>query len=303
MSSVRSVGSSKAIDVDQESDRGHAVLRELLRELALTLVPRGMTPKVFGELSRHAFVHAAVQISRQAHGRVNHSRVAALTGLSRAEVKRILLNGESVNVIGRSAELPIERVLHAWRVDRRFIDSLGHPKRLRVSGTSTSFACLAKLYGGDVPHRAVLEELRRIGAVRREGKDVVLTTTRAVQRRRRLTSLSLVLPALIDGIRLAAVCEASHKPPAIFRLAIPVKSDLNATVVRERCLSTVATMLNGLEESLGGQIVSSRSRRDHPYSFVVTVLLAENGVIEPVNRLPQSPVRPSRRTFKKLRKI
>jgi hypothetical protein len=303
MSSVRSVGSSKAIDVDQESDRGHAVLRELLCELALALVPRGMTPKVFGELSRHAFVDAAVRISRQAHGRVNHSRVAALTGLSRAEVKRILLNGESVNVIGRSAEMPIERVLHAWRVDRRFIDSLGKPKRLRVSGTSTSFACLAKLYGGDVPHRAVLEELRRIGAVRREGKDVVLTTTRAVKQRRRLTSLSLVLPALIDGIRLAAMREASHKPPAIFRLAIPVKSDLNATVVRERCLSTVATMLNGLEESLGGQIVPSRSRRDHPCSFVVTVLLAENGVVDPVNGIPQSPVRPSRRTVKKLRKI
>jgi hypothetical protein len=302
MSSVRSVGSSKAIDVDQEAGRGNAVLRELLRELALTLVPRGMTPKVFGELSRHAFVHAAVRISRQANGRVNHSRVAALTGLSRAEVKRILLNGESVNVVGRSAEMPIERVLHAWRVDRRFVDSLGNPKRLRISGTSTSFACLAKLYGGDVPHRAVLEELRRIGAVRREGKDVVLTTTRAVRQRRRLTSLSLVLPALIDGIRLAAACEASHKPPTIFRLTIPVKSDLDAKVVRERCLSTVATMLNGLEESLGGQIVPPRSRRAHPYPFVVTVLLAENGVIESVNRLPQSPVRPSRRTIKKLRK-
>ena len=102
MSSIRSVKSSKAIDVDQEVGRGNAVLRELLRELALTLVPRGMTPKVFGEISRHAFVHAAARISRQANGRINHSRVAALTGLSRAEVKRILLNGESVNVDRKS---------------------------------------------------------------------------------------------------------------------------------------------------------------------------------------------------------
>lgn len=247
-----------------------------------------MTPKLFGEFSRLAFVRAAAGISQQANGRVNHSRVAALTGLSRADVKRILLNGDVNSPIGRSEQMPIERVLHAWRVDRRFSDSRGNPKRLRVSGTSTSFAVLAKLYGGDVPHRAILDELRRIGAVRRDGKDVVLTTTRVLRQRRRLASLSLVIPALIDGIRLAAACESSSEPPSIYRLTIPVQSDLNAAMVRERCLSTVTTMLNGLEESLGAQIIPARSRKARQHSFILTVLLADNGPCKSVSSSTRS---------------
>jgi hypothetical protein len=274
---------AKANDQNQETSGGNAELQELLCELALTLLPRGMTPKLFGEFSRHAFVRAAAKISQQANGRVNHSRVAALTGLSRADVKRILLNGGANFQIGRSEQMPIERVLHAWRVDRRFSDSRGNPKRLRVSGPSTSFAVLAKLYGGDVPHRAILDELRRIGAVRRDGKDVVLTTTRVLRQRRRLASLSLVIPALIDGIRLAAACEISREPPSIYRLTIPVQSDLNVAIVRERCLSTVTTMLNGLEESLGAQIIPARSRKAQQRSFILTVLLANNGSCKSVS--------------------
>jgi hypothetical protein len=285
---VHLLQSSKSNELNQEPARGNAELRELLRELALTLLPRGMTPKLFGELSRYAFVHAAAQISQRANGRVNHSRVAALTGLSRADVKRILLNGDAISPIGRSEQMPIERVLHAWRIDRRFSDSRGNPKRLRVSGTSTSFAVLAKLYGGDVPHRAMLDELRRIGAVRRKGKDVVLTTVRVLRQRRRPASLSSVIPALIDGIRLAAACETSREPPSIYRLTIPVQSAVQVAIVRERCLSTVTTMLNGLEETLGGQIIPAKSRRTQQHSFVLTVLFAQNGENKSVNRPAQS---------------
>jgi Family of unknown function (DUF6502) len=225
--------------------------------------------------------------------------VAALPNLSRAEVKKILTNGDSLSPVGRSGQMPIERVLHAWRADRRFSDHRGNPKRLRISGTSTSFAYLAKLYGGDVPHRAVLEELCRIGAVRRDGNDVVLTTARALGRRGRFASLSLVTPALIDGIRLAATDEAPNKPPSIYRLAIPVKPDLNVAIVRDRCLSTVTTMLNGLEESLGGQITQPRSRGAQRYSFVVTVLLTENRAGESES---QTVGLRAGRTFKKTRK-
>jgi hypothetical protein len=288
MVSFQLLQSSKSNGLNQEPARGNAELRELLRELALTLVPRGMTPKLFGELSRNAFVHAAARISQRANGRVNHSRVAALTGLSRADVKRILLNGDVISPIGRSEQMPIERVLHGWRIDRRFSDSRGNPKRLRVSGTSTSFAVLAKLYGGDVPHRAILDELRRIGAVRRKGKDVVLSTAHVLRQRRRPASLSLVIPALIDGIRLAAACETSREPPSIYRLTIPVQSDFKVAVVRERCLSTVTTMLNGLEESLGGKIISTKSRGTQQPSFTLTVLLAQSGSSKSVNRPAQS---------------
>jgi hypothetical protein len=175
-----------------EPDAG---LQELLVELALTLVPRGVTPKAFGDLSRYAFARAAATISKPASGKINHSRVAALTGLTRADVRKLLRKDESMTASRRS-QMPIERVVSGWRADRRFVDRQGNPRCLKISGASNSFALLTKLYGGDVPHRAVLDELDRIGAVRRDGKHVVLTLTRAERLRRSLPSLSAVLPVM-----------------------------------------------------------------------------------------------------------
>ena len=94
---------------------------------------------------------------------MNHSRVAAQTGLTRADVKRLLRH--NVFTSAHRSQTPVERVIDGWRSDREFATRPGHPKRLQISGLRGSFARLVRKYGGDVPHRAVLDELRRIGAV------------------------------------------------------------------------------------------------------------------------------------------
>jgi hypothetical protein len=228
-------------------------------------------------------------MARRQNGKVNQSRVAALTGLSRADVKKLLLDSDSGVRAVRSNQTPVERVLHGWRVDRRFVDRRGEPKRLRISGTATSFALLAKQYGGDVPHRAVLDELYRMGAVRRDGKNVELKMTRALRQRHSFASLALVLPALIDGIRLASMPEIARAPPSIYRLTLPANTKLDAAIVRERCSSSVASMLNGLEESLVEPLtVPKRKKGRQPCSFTVTVLLVENGPEESAEAFPRS---------------
>jgi Family of unknown function (DUF6502) len=302
MVSVQALESSRPNGQNQVVSSGNAVIRELLLELALTLLPRGITPKTFSELSRYAFAYAAAKISQQSNRRVNYSRVAAITGLSRADVRRLLMNGDSVSSIGPSAQMPIERVLNGWRMDRRFVDKQGDPKQLKISDSPNSFALLVKLYGGDVPHRAILDELKRIGAVRREGNDVILAMKRVPRPRDRFASLSSVLPALVDGIRLASASNTSRTTRSIYRLTVPAKSDLDVSIVRERCMSTVTAMLNGLEESLGGQLSGSRSKKAQQCSFVVTVLLAENranGFFKPTI---QAGTRRPRRAVKKVRK-
>src|SRR5690242_19375754 len=145
------------------SVRGASVLQRLLTELAFVLLPRGMTPKRFGELARSAFVQVAANASKRQNGRVNHSRVAAQTGLSRSDVKRLL--SRSVIDSVRADQTPVARVITGWRTDRKFADSDGKPRRLRISGSSISFTSLVKKYGGDIPHRAVLDEMLRIRAV------------------------------------------------------------------------------------------------------------------------------------------
>lgn len=138
-------------------------MQDLLEELALALIPLGMTPKGFGELVRCAFARAAAQNSKLANGKVNHSRVAAQTGLTRGDVTRLLRS--DILHAACADRAPLARVVDGWRTDRRFQNRNGQPKALKISGSGLSFRSLVTKYGGDIPHRAVLHELQRIDAV------------------------------------------------------------------------------------------------------------------------------------------
>lgn len=256
------------------SVRGASVLQELLTELAFVLLPRGLTPKRFSELARSAFVQAAADMSKLRNGKVNYSRVAAQTGLSRADVKRLLTSNMFDSV--RADETPLSRVVSGWRTDRKFADKDGSPKRLRISGTRASFTGLVKKYGGDVPYRAVLDELRRIGAVSADEDNVQLQSPQPPSQRQGFVFLSPVLPALVDGIRIASSQARSGAASSIHRLSLPVETEVDLAIVRDRCASSAKSMLEGLGHSLGTQVTVPRRRVKSAYSFTITVLLAEN---------------------------
>lgn len=252
--------------------RGTAVLQELLVELAFVLLPRGMTPRRFGELARFAFVRAAREMSRLRNGRVNYSRIAAQTGLSRADVKRLLES--EVFDFHRAAHAPVERVLNGWRTDRLFTHGPGRPKRLPIAGPGASFASLVRKYGGDVPHRAVLDELKRIEAIIDNGNIVRLKASTVFRKRHNFAFLSPLLPVFVDGIRIAS--RRARLSSSIQRLTLPVEAEVDLAIVRERCRSSTKSMLDGLSESLGASVTVPRRRRKSDYSFTITVLLAEN---------------------------
>jgi Family of unknown function (DUF6502) len=154
-------------------------LQELLNALASLLVDHGVTAREFGELSRKAFVNAAAAKSRLKNGKVNRSRVAARTGLSRADVGRLL---RGLPAASRAPHAPLERVLAGWRENKQFTDRFGRPRPLKIPGKGTSFATLAAIYAKDLPRRAVLDELISMGAVRTQN-GVVTMNARRVQPR------------------------------------------------------------------------------------------------------------------------
>ena len=258
---------------EANSLRGISVLQELLTELAHVLLPRGMTPRRFSELARFAFVRAATEMSRLRNGRINYSRVAAQTGLSRADVRRLL---ESDLFDARPmAHAPMERVVNGWRADRLFAYGPGRPKCLRIAGPGASFAALVRKYGGDVPHRALLDELRRLDAVADDGSSVWLKASRTLRRRNDFAFLSPVLPVLVDAIRLSSR-RAGSRPSSIYRLTFPLENEVDLAIVRAKCASTAQSMLDGLGDSLGTAITMPRRRGRPRCSLTVTVLLAEN---------------------------
>ena len=273
MTADRSRRNNRPVSLGTSALRGAAALQDLLGELALVLLPRGMTPKRFAELASVAFVQAAADMSRLQNGRVNHSRVAAQTGLSRADVKRLL----AFNVLdtARSGLTAIEKVVHGWRTDRRFRTRIGHPKRLPISGSEISFASLVREYGGDVTHRAVLDELRRIGAIRDASGQIQLRPSPFLHCRFDFAFLSPVLPALVDGLRIASDTSATSVTAPVRRLTIPAETDVDLAIVRDRCASSAQSMLDGLAHSLGKQVTVPHKRRAPAHSFTVTILLSE----------------------------
>jgi hypothetical protein len=254
--------------------RGQAVLQHLLTELALTLLPRGMTPRLFAALARTAFVQAASDMSKLRNGRVNHSRVAAQTGLTRADVKRLLESNAFAST--NRGQAAVERVVDGWRADSEFLNDVGKPRRLPISGARRSFARLVRKYGGDVPHRAVLDELRRLDAVSDAGGNVRLRKSLHLRQRHDFTFLSPLVPILVDGLRIASRETAPNALQSIKRLSLPVETEVDLAIVRDRCSSSAQSLLDGLADSLRTRVTTPR-RRGHPGSlFTITILLAES---------------------------
>jgi len=251
---------------------GASVLQAFLTELALVLLPRGMSPKWFSELARSAFVQAAADIARLRNGRVNHSRVAAQTGLTRADVKRLLKqNAFQSRKRGQTA---VERVMDGWLADPEFALRTGQAKKLKIAGHRGSFAHLVKKYGGDVPHRAVLDELRRIAAVTDSDGAVQLRRSLQLRQRNNFAFLSPVIPVLVDALRLASKRDCFGAASSIQTLSIPAETELDLAFVRDRCNSSALSMLDGLAHSLSAGRKMRRGSSMH--SISVTVLVADN---------------------------
>lgn len=242
------------------------------------LLPRGVTPQRFSRIARQAFIRAAAERSRLKNGRINRSKVAALTGLTRREIKQILdLDQSSATPkANRSGRTPSARVVQGWLTDRRFLTKQGRPKMLTNHGGKSSFQRLVKDYGGDISPRAVLEELAHSKAIRIVGRQLELRAAKFSSQKAQLGALSRVLPALIDVLRIASVERRNQLDPLLYRLRLHADSETELGLIRERCQSGIKSLLEGLQESLEHQVTIPVRKRTAGHTIHVTVLLADN---------------------------
>jgi hypothetical protein len=215
------------------SDRARETVRTIARQLvlrvALLFLRVGLSFGDFEQLSRRAFCIAAERQLRLQGGRVTTSRVAVTTGLSRAEVSR-LRRGRLENESRVHYKPRTERVLYGWRADSDFTDSRGEPRNLPRRGRG-SIEDLVKRYSGDIPPRALIEELLAAGAVRRNPDASFAPIRREFEQRLPVgidadaaaAALNHVFDALIDRPaesqtrRLSVTFPASRVPPHILR--------------------------------------------------------------------------------------
>ena len=113
-----------------------------------------------------ACVSVAAESARLGN-RLNHSRIAATTGLTRKEVRTLfaLVKSGGLDAGKEVAKQRTTRVLHGWRTDPEFLDRRGNPIPLVIRGSGVTFHTLVRRYAGDVTPISVLNELARTGAV------------------------------------------------------------------------------------------------------------------------------------------
>lgn len=150
----------------------NAVLR-ILRPLVRVLLRNGMAYGSFSELSRRAFVEVAYEDFTPKGKKQTISRVSALTGLTRKEVKRLVETPLSDASKSEQRYNRATRVVSGWINDKRFSNEAGG-EVLFLDDRKPSFNELVKAYSGDVPTKAMLSTLESAGTVKVEGDQVIL---------------------------------------------------------------------------------------------------------------------------------
>ncbi len=151
-----------------------AILR-MLRPLVRLLLRHGISYGTFSDLAKWVYVDVADKEFAVPGRKQTVSRVSVLTGLSRKEVSRIeSIETPDDEAIARQYNRAA-RVISGWLRDKQFIDAEGEAAVLHLEGKN-SFAELVKAYSGDMPVRAVLDELVRVKAVELKNDEVKLLT-------------------------------------------------------------------------------------------------------------------------------
>jgi hypothetical protein len=122
----------------------------------------------FMSIVKVAYVRAARDEGREKRGelRPNASRIAVVTGLTRAEVAAMLAADSDERRTSDRGRHRAERVLSGWWNDPDFQSPRGEPAVLPVSGSRRSFKELVKRYSNEPRVTPILNELLRVNAVK-----------------------------------------------------------------------------------------------------------------------------------------
>lgn len=143
-----------------------AAVRKLMRPLARILLRNGVAYGALADVIRKCYVDVAFEDFSPQGKKQTVSRVSALTGLTRKEVKRLHELDDTDHEASQERYNRALRVISGWMNDKRFLDTKGKPVDLPREGEANSFELLVKEYSGDIPTRAMLAMLEEAGSVK-----------------------------------------------------------------------------------------------------------------------------------------
>jgi hypothetical protein len=153
--------------MDESPKRGLlAAYSRLLGPLIRILIRNGVTFEEFAEVAKHSFVKVALEDFEAEGQEDSDNRVAALTGLSRVEIRKVfdVLNAppeQDQNTLDG-----IVAILAGWHTDSDYTGPYGVPLELKFEEKDKpDFVELSGRFFPEVEPRKVLDELLRIGTV------------------------------------------------------------------------------------------------------------------------------------------
>ena len=154
-----------------------AIVR-LLRPLVRLLLRYGIPYGTFADAAKRVYVDVAMSDFDLPGRKQTVSRTSVITGLSRKEVSRVLNSDQVDTAVTDEKYNRAARVIAAWVREQPFTDADGNPRTLLIDDDQ-GFAGLVKRFSGDVPARAILDELLRVGAIKKTSENKVQLQARS----------------------------------------------------------------------------------------------------------------------------
>jgi hypothetical protein len=160
-----------------------AALARILYPVFRIVLRNNMSFKAFLDIAKRAYVEVAANEFHIPGKKQSVSRIALLSGLTRKDVQRLLEAPAATDSDAGERYNRAARVVAGWVRDAEFSDAAGKPRALALQDSElpnqATFADLVRRFSGDIPFRAVLDELLRVGVVEKLGDSTVELKTRA----------------------------------------------------------------------------------------------------------------------------
>ena len=200
-----------------------AAVRVLI-PLVRILLRNGVAYGALADLLKWVYVHVASQDCRIPHKKLSVSRIAVVTGLPRKEVTKLASEPRPEDGKAQAQYNRAARVVSGWVRDTVFSGPDGQPADLPLEGGGASFTALVHCYAGDVPVKAVLDELTRVDAalMLKDGR-VRLAAREYVPNRGEEEKIAILGTDVADLIR--TIDHNIKVPPEESRLQLKVSYD------------------------------------------------------------------------------
>ncbi len=146
-----------------------AALRQAMRPIVRMAIASGISYSLLSRVLKRLYVDVAEQDFALPFKRQTDSRVALLTGISRKDVSGLRRRGEEEVVALPEVEDSVAtHAVGRWMAGPPFASPDGTPRRLRYESDDpkqATFSALVRQLSIDIPVRAVLDELIRLGSV------------------------------------------------------------------------------------------------------------------------------------------